>query len=68
MDYFSIATITSYQKYSSLQISIPLLSLESMHLKSGHGWSSFLQLVKNPPAMQETPGGFLGQEDPLEKG
>ena len=22
------------------------------------------QLVKNPPAMQETPVGFLGQEDP----
>ena len=26
------------------------------------------QLVKNPPAMQETPVRFLGQEDPLEKG
>ena len=26
------------------------------------------QLVKNPPAMQETQVGFLGQEDPLEKG
>ena len=26
------------------------------------------QLVKNPPAMQETPVGFLGREDPLEKG
>ena len=26
------------------------------------------QLVKNPPAMQETPVWFLGQEDPLEKG
>jgi len=25
------------------------------------------QLVKNPPAMQETPVQFLGQEDPLEK-
>ena len=25
------------------------------------------QLVKNPPAMQQTPAGFLGQEDPLEK-
>ena len=25
------------------------------------------QLVKNPPAMQETPVGFLGPEDPLEK-
>ena len=26
------------------------------------------QLVKNPPAMQEAPVGFLGREDPLEKG
>ena len=25
------------------------------------------QLVKNPPAMQETSVRFLGQEDPLEK-
>ena len=26
------------------------------------------QVVKNLPAMQETPVRFLGQEDPLEKG
>ena len=26
------------------------------------------QLVKNPPAMQETPVQFLGWDDPLEKG
>ena len=26
------------------------------------------QLVKNPPAMQDTPVQFLGQEDQLEKG
>ena len=25
------------------------------------------QLVKNPPAMPQTPAGFLGQEDPLEQ-
>ena len=32
-------------------------------------WASLVaQLVKNPPAMQETLVGFLGQEDPLEKG
>ena len=32
-------------------------------------WASLVaQLVKNPPAMQETPVGFLGQDDPLEKG
>ena len=26
------------------------------------------QMVKNPPAIQETQVQFLGQEDPLEKG
>ena len=32
------------------------------------GWASLVaQLVKNPPAMQETPVQFLGQEDPLER-
>ena len=32
-------------------------------------WASWIaQLVKNPPAVQETPVRFLGQEDPLEKG
>ena len=30
--------------------------------------SVIAQLLKNPPAMQETPVGFLGQEDPVEKG
>lgn len=30
--------------------------------------SLIAQLVKNPPAMQETPVQFMGQEDPLEKG
>ena len=32
------------------------------------GVSLVAQLVKNLPAMQETPVRFLGQEDPLEKG
>ena len=32
-------------------------------------WVSLIaQLVKNPPAMQETPVRFLGWEGPLEKG
>ena len=32
-------------------------------------WASFItQLVKNPPAGQETSVQFLGWEDPLEKG
>ena len=33
-----------------------------------YGASLIAQLVKNPPAMQETLVRFLGQEDPLEKG
>ena len=33
-----------------------------------YSWASLVaQLVKNLPAMQETPVQFLGQEDPLEK-
>ena len=32
-------------------------------------WASLVaQMVKNPPAMQETQVPPLGQEDPLEKG
>ena len=34
-----------------------------------YSWASLAtQLVKNLPAMRETPVRFLGQEDPLEKG
>ena len=34
-----------------------------------YSWASLVaQLVKNPPAMRETPVQFLGREDPLEKG
>ena len=34
-----------------------------------HGETSLVaQLVKNPPAMQETMAQFMGWEDPLEKG
>ena len=32
------------------------------------GASLVTQMVKNPPAMQETQVGSLGQEDPLEEG
>ena len=33
-----------------------------------HTWASLVaQIVKNPPAMQETQAQYLGQEDPLEK-
>ena len=34
-----------------------------------YSWAFLVvQLVKNPPAMEETPVQFLGQGDPLEKG
>ena len=34
-----------------------------------YSWASLVvQLVKNPPAMQEIPVQFPGREDPLEKG
>ena len=32
-----------------------------------NGVSLIAQVVKNPPAVQETPVSFLGGEDPLEK-
>ena len=32
------------------------------------GVSLVTQVLKNPPAMQETPVRYLGWEDPLEKG
>ena len=35
---------------------------------ANQGASLIAQLVKDPPAMQETPVQFLGQEDQLEKG
>ena len=38
-------------------------------LPTSIGWASLIaQLVKNPPATQETPVQFLDQEDLLEKG
>ena len=36
-------------------------------LPHSFGASVIAQLVKNPPAVQETPVRFLGQEDLLEK-
>ena len=48
-----------------------LAELLSRHFTSIHfsnPWASLVaQMVKNPPAIQETWVQFLGQEDPLEK-
>ena len=41
----------------------------SVNKKCYLDWASLIaQLVKNPPAMQETSVRFLGREDPLENG
>ena len=37
-------------------------------LSFGGNLTLIAQLVKNPPAVQETPVQFQGQEDPLETG
>ena len=42
--------------------------LNDFHFHFHLGASLIAQLVKNLPAMQETPVRFLSQEDPLEKG
>ena len=40
-----------------------------LNVEHSHTLASLIvQLVKNPPAMQETPVRFLGWEDPPEKG
>ena len=47
------------------------ISISEVHFyfKPHYNWASLIaQLVKNPPAMQETPGQFLGQENLLQKG
>ena len=48
---------------ASLENDLPTHSVDLLF-----GASLVVQLVKNPPAMKETPFQFLGQEDPLEKG
>ena len=45
---------------------VPVMSVIWPHFTNPA--SLIAQLVKNLPAMQETPVRFLGQEDPLEKG
>ena len=43
-------------------------ALEKGKATHSSGASLVAQLVKSPPAMQETQLGLLGQENPLEKG
>ena len=43
------------------------MSSRPIHVLLFLGASLIVQLVKNPPAMQQTLVQFLGREDPLEK-
>ena len=64
LDYYSfVATLSEvWESYASC--SVPFLQDYF-----GNVWASLVtQLVKNPPAMQETCVRSLGWEDPLEKG
>ena len=63
--YIPSARCECYSCFTSLSI----FSIVSLFHCSHSGRASLIaQLVKNPPAMQETPIWFLGQENPLEKG
>ena len=66
--YIAIILSYAYLTQSILQLSHKKF-LSSLWQKNWHCPSSLIaQLVKNLPAMQETPVQFLGQEDLLEKG
>ena len=48
---------------------LPVSRTEKFNVDFRALWASLIvQLVKNPPTMQETPVQFLVYEDPLEKG
>ena len=49
-------------------VSMVCISMSQYILRSPLALSLIAQLVKNPPAMQETWVQSLGWEDPLEKG
>ena len=57
----------SYQG-SLMLLNTHLPCISNSHYHTGFGASLVAQLVKNPPAMQETLVRFLSQEEPLEKG
>ena len=56
-------------QHLSLKAYTLLLEKRQVYFLGLYFWfSRIAHLVKNLPAMQETPVRFLGQEDPLEKG
>ena len=57
--HFHLIEIDARGRKTSLSIKVPTLQKQTFLVA---------QLIKNPPAMQETLVRFLGWEDPLEKG
>ena len=53
---------------SSLTLAATQVLSQELECRALSRASLVVQLVKNPPAMQETLVRFLGWEDPLEKG
>ena len=75
-DFYWAAQVVQLEKESTCNAgdpgSIPGLGNtpgEGIGYSLQYSWASLVaQVVKNLPAMQETPVRFLGWEDPLEKG
>ena len=68
---FPMAAVTVSRDFGARKnksVNASTVSPSMCHAVMGLGASLIAQLVKNPPAMQETPVRFLGQEDLLEKG
>ena len=62
---YTYICVPTYQNLKEIYQYIQVLISEKTKKKL---WASLVvQLVKNLPAMQETPVWFLGWEDPLEK-
>ena len=60
---------THFQSKSPRQLYIHMHKNKVKSLPTNTVWASLIaQLVKNPPAFQETLVQFLGREDPLKKG
>ena len=76
MTHYSLIFFKEYKAlFFTMPYLFPILKFKSIYLKTEveNRTSSFrvslvAQLVKNPPAMHETPVGLLGQEDSLKKG